>query len=75
MAPDLRIMAPADEPIAAFKDAKQNVIEDFERTYLTQLLARSGKNVSRAAALAGVGRQSLRDLLKRHGLRGSDEER
>ncbi len=75
VAPELRVTAPAEQPLAAFKDAKQNVIDDFERTYLTQLLARAGKNVSRAAALAGVGRQSLRDLLKRHGLRGSDEER
>jgi DNA-binding NtrC family response regulator len=63
----------ADQPLEAFKEAKRNVIDDFERKYLEQLLARAGKNVSKAAALAGIERQSLRDLLKRHGLRGSDE--
>ena len=55
-----------------FKDAKRTVIDEFEKEYLSRLLARAGTNVSRAAALAGIERQSLRDLLKRHGLRGDD---
>jgi len=62
-----------DRPLEAFKEAKRNVIDDFERKYLEQLPGRAEKNVSKAAALAGIERQSLRDLLKRHGLRGSDE--
>jgi DNA-binding NtrC family response regulator len=64
-----------EETVEAFKDAKRTVIDEFERRYLTRLLARSGKNVSRAAAIAGIERQSLRDLLKRHGLDRNDERR
>ena len=73
------VEVPSDPPIAMdddgsalepFKEAKRTVVDEFERAYLDRLLARAGKNVSRAAALAGIERQSLRDLLKRHGLRG-----
>lgn len=66
--------APASTPLEPFKEAKRTVVDEFERAYLARLLARTGKNVSRAAALAGIERQSLRDLLKRHGLRGEHEE-
>src|SRR5690606_29239928 len=59
-------------PLEGFKEAKRTVIDEFEKAYLARLLARTGTNISRAAALAGIERQSLRDLLKRHGLRGDD---
>jgi DNA-binding NtrC family response regulator len=59
-------------PLEPFKEAKRTVIDEFEKAYLTRLLARAGTNISRASALAGIERQSLRDLLKRHGLRGDD---
>ncbi len=62
-------------PLEPFKEAKRTVIDEFERGYLSRLLAKAGTNISRAAALAGIERQSLRDLLKRHGLRGDDENR
>ncbi|MDB4994383.1 MAG: hypothetical protein JWM74_1815 [Myxococcaceae bacterium] len=60
----------ADDAIENFKDAKRTLIDDFEKGYLARLLARAGTNISRAASLAGIERQSLRDLLKKHGLRG-----
>jgi DNA-binding NtrC family response regulator len=59
-------------PIEAFKEAKRTLVDDFERDYLARLLARAGTNVSRAASLAGIERQTLRDLLKKHGLRGDE---
>ncbi|MEO6419202.1 MAG: sigma 54-interacting transcriptional regulator, partial [Polyangiaceae bacterium] len=59
-------------PIEPFKEAKRTVINEFERDYVARLLARAGSNVSRAAALAGIERQSLRDLLKKHHLRDED---
>lgn len=65
-ADDTRYLADTIEP---FKEAKRTVVDEFEREYLIRLLARAGKNVSKAAALAGIERQSLRDLVKRHGLR------
>jgi DNA-binding NtrC family response regulator len=51
-----------------FQDAKRVAIGAFERTYLEKLLIRSGGNLSRAAREAGVIRQVLQRLLKRHGL-------
>jgi DNA-binding NtrC family response regulator len=63
---------PAPSELEPFKDAKRTVVDEFEKAYLSRLLARAGTNISRAAALAGIERQSLRDLLKRHGLRGED---
>ena len=62
----------APDDLEPFKAAKRTVVDEFEKEYLARLLARAGTNISRAAALAGIERQSLRDLLKRHGLRGDD---
>ncbi|TPV95877.1 MAG: sigma 54-dependent Fis family transcriptional regulator [Myxococcales bacterium FL481] len=67
-----QIAAPAvDEARFAepFKDAKQIVIDAFEREYFSRLLARTSGNLSRAAAEAGITRYYLRELLKRLGLR------
>jgi DNA-binding NtrC family response regulator len=58
--------------LGKFKDAKRMLIEEFERDYLTRLLARTGNNVTRAATLAGIERHHLRDLFRKHGLRGDD---
>lgn len=61
---------PSDAPqIGAFKDAKKSVIDQFEREYLLRLIERCGDNLSLAARSAGLERHSLRDLLRRHGLR------
>ena len=37
-----------------------------------RLLAKTSHNLSRAAALAGVERNHLRDLCRKHGLRSSE---
>ena len=51
-----------------FKEAKQLVIDRFERAYLERCMAAAGGNVSRAAAEAGITRYYLRELLKRLGM-------
>jgi DNA-binding NtrC family response regulator len=61
-----------EPPLGRFKEAKRTLIDEFEKAYLARLLARAGTNISRAASLAGIERQSLRDLLRRHGLRGEE---
>ncbi|MCA9691021.1 MAG: hypothetical protein KC636_15555, partial [Myxococcales bacterium] len=53
---------------APFKEAKQSVLDAFERRYFERLIARTDNNLSRAAAEAGITRYYLRELLKRHGL-------
>jgi len=54
-----------------FKQAKQTVVDAFERAYLGALLERNTGNITRSAQEAGLTRYHLRELLKRHGLTGS----
>ncbi|MEM9192160.1 MAG: sigma 54-interacting transcriptional regulator [Myxococcota bacterium] len=53
----------------SYKDARAQVLHDFEASYLPRLLERSGGNVSRAARLARMDRTYLIKLLNRHGLK------
>jgi DNA-binding NtrC family response regulator len=53
---------------------RQRVQEAYEREYIERALRETGGNVSRAAALAGVGRKFLQQAMKRYGLRGSSED-
>lgn len=53
-----------------FREAKQQVMDGFEREYLRQLLDDHAGNVSAAARAAGMSRSHLITLLERHGLRG-----
>ena len=53
-----------DEDIP-FKEAKNQLIEEFEMAYWTRLLERTDGNVSKAARIAGVHRKSLEYILKK----------
>ncbi len=54
---------------APFKDAKNKIVENFERAYLRNLLTRNKGNISRSAREADIERKYLKDLMKKHGLR------
>lgn len=54
---------------APFKQAKEGLVDSFERAYLERLLARSGHNIAQAAREAGLDRRYFYDLMKKHGLR------
>ncbi len=51
-----------------FKDAKQKIVESFEKEYLIDLLQRHNHNLSRAAREAKIDRKHLRNLLKKYGI-------
>lgn len=53
---------------ASFRDAKRHFVREFERNYLSQMLADCGGNVSQAARKAGLHRQGFQRLLGRHGI-------
>jgi len=57
-----------------FKSAKQAVVDAFEVAYLAALMARNDGNITRSAQEVGLTRYHLRELLKRHGLKGGDVE-
>ncbi|AWV87966.1 sigma 54-interacting transcriptional regulator [Bradymonas sediminis] len=48
-----------------FKDAKNRLIEEFEKSYWMRLLEQSDGNVSEAARIAGVHRKSVEYILKK----------
>jgi DNA-binding NtrC family response regulator len=52
-----------------FSEAKQAVIDAFERAYLADVLARTHGNLSEAARQTGLDRKHLRELCQKHGLR------
>ena len=56
------------EEIRAFREAKQEVVDAFEKAYLTRLLKWSDGNITRAAGAADMDRKNLYELLKKHGL-------
>jgi DNA-binding NtrC family response regulator len=51
-----------------FKEAKEKLLESFEREYLRRLLDRSTGGVAGAARQAGIDRKHLYSLLAKHGL-------
>lgn len=52
-----------------FKQAKQELLRTFERTFLSELLRRHQGHIGLAAREAGVDRKTIERLLKKHGLR------
>src|SRR5690606_16405468 len=51
-----------------YHEARDRVLVEFERGYLTWLVNRSGGNMSKAARIAGVDRTTLYRLMEKHGL-------
>ena len=58
-----------------FRVAKREVVDAFERSYLSELLMRHGGNVTAAAQQAGMLRSALQRLLRKHELRSADFRR
>jgi len=62
--------ANAENVLLPYKDARAAIVGDFERDYLTRLLAESKGNVSAAARTAKMDRSHLIHLPHRHRLKG-----
>ena len=56
----------------AYSVARMMALEQFDRQYLTDLMAKAKGNVSHAARTAGKERRSLGKLLKKNGISASD---
>ena len=52
-----------------FKEAKQELIRDFEENYVSELLEKNGGNISKTARQAGIERAYLQRLIRKHGLK------
>ncbi len=62
-----RAPVPLNEHLG-FHEAKEQLLENFEREYLSALLRRCEGNISRAARESGLHRKSIERLLKKHGI-------
>ena len=58
-----------------FHEAKEQLLESFEREYLTTLLKRCEGNVSRAARESGLHRKSIERLVKKYELDSKQHKR
>jgi len=58
-----------DELSLPYRQARQNVVDQFERRYVTALLGRTNGNIRQAARDARMDRSYLMELIKRHRLR------
>jgi CHAT domain-containing protein len=54
------------------REAKDMLVEQFERRYLATKLRDHGGNISRTADAIGLSRQQLHRLIERYGLRGAE---
>ena len=68
---DNRLQVSAETAIdleKSYLDLKDQAIEAFTRDYLKRLLGKTGGNVSAAAQISGMKRQSLQKIIKRYGI-------
>jgi DNA-binding NtrC family response regulator len=70
---DAAVAGLAIDPAVPFKDAKQRLVDAFERRYAAALLAAHKGNISAAARAAGIDRMSLYKLLRRLDVRLPDD--
>ncbi|CAN5221583.1 hypothetical protein BH09MYX1_BH09MYX1_52060 [soil metagenome] len=60
------------EPEHSYRETRARFDHELERRYVKWILARNQGNVSAAARDARMERKHLSDLVKKHGIRGSD---
>ncbi|HKO50233.1 MAG TPA: sigma 54-interacting transcriptional regulator [Polyangiaceae bacterium] len=75
---DLHISAAAKPGTEPFREAKRRVVDEFERTYLRDILNAHGGNIANAARAAEKNRRAFWELLRKHSIhhrsaRHSDE--
>ncbi len=58
-----------DDEIESYNQAKERLVQQFTFTYVSNLLAKTSGNVSRSAALSGLGRASLQKIMRRLGIK------
>ena len=57
------------EEIEWYNQAKERLVQQFTFHYVSNLLAKTGGNVSKSAALSGLGRASLQKIMRRLGIK------
>jgi len=60
--------APYEESAESFQVAKARAVQQFERSYLSRVLAANNGNISHAAKAAKKNRRALFELIRKHGI-------
>ena len=63
--------APATTPLS-FREAKEHMVQAFERDFLLQALRGHGGNISRAAEEVGMYRQNFQQKMRELGIAADD---
>jgi DNA-binding NtrC family response regulator len=67
-ASDLSLASEPSQSPASFREAKAQIITEFERDYVARLLCVCAGNVSEAARVAGKNRRAFWELMRKHGI-------
>jgi DNA-binding NtrC family response regulator len=54
------------DPIGSFRDVKHNLVNNFERTYITQALVKHSGNIAMAARASNKHRRAFWALMRKH---------
>lgn len=65
----LELAVQLDRP---FHELKDSLLAEFERAYLTRILAEASMNLSMASRTSGLSRKHIRTLMAKHGIRRAD---
>ena len=65
--------AASEAGCAPFKDAKARAVAEFERSYVREMLARAGGNISQAARLSNQERSAFGKLVRKYRLGGEGQ--
>ena len=63
----------ADAALLSFREAKDRMVENFEREFLQRALRRHDGNITKAAEEVGMYRQNFQQKMKELGIKSSDE--
>jgi len=61
-------------PLLSFKEAKQKVVQEFEKNFIVSALQRNNGNITRTAEEMGMYRQNLQQKIKEYGIRSGREK-
>ncbi len=65
-------LVPAEVTFLPYKEAKAQVLEKFNREYVSRVLMRNNNNVTKAARECGLERQALQQVMRRYTIRNKE---
>lgn len=66
---------PSHAPVETYEEAKQRLLDDFQRQFLENILGRTGGNISHAAEECGLTRAAIQKMMKRLNIDRSNFEK